>query len=121
MQLPCESHQVKISVSQIRPIENSPNRDMKQFNRPLYIGLIRQWDDSTLDSTDRRQFGTKSGETESDIETYTIPGTVRPALTPNGHPSRQSVRSEDCGGEMFAAEVNLLRGRGGQFKILRLR
>jgi len=38
------------------------------------------------------------------------------------HPSRQSVRTEDCGGEMFAVEVNLLRGRRrGQMKILRLR
>jgi len=52
---------------------------MKQFNRPSYIGLIRQWDDST----DRRQYGTKSGETQADIETYPIPGTARPALTPN--------------------------------------
>ena len=32
------------------------------------------------------------------------------------------MRSEDCGGEMFAVEVNLLRGRRrGQLKILRLR
>jgi hypothetical protein len=38
------------------------------------------------------------------------------------HPLRQSVRSENCGGEMFAVEVNLLRGRRrGQLKILRLR
>jgi hypothetical protein len=32
------------------------------------------------------------------------------------------VRTEDSGGEMFAVEVNLLRGRRrGQMKILRLR
>jgi hypothetical protein len=40
-------------------------------------------DDLTLDSSDRRRDGTKSGETQADIETYTIPGTARPALTPN--------------------------------------
>ena len=32
------------------------------------------------------------------------------------------MRSENCGGEMFAVEVNLLRGRRrAQLKILRLR